>query len=81
MRCSHCGTPNPGVLHLFAGGPAPALRLVVTKNTACTTGWAEDFERSLFALAFNMASARAATGPTGVGDGTPATVGVPRPLA
>ena len=36
MRCAHCGDPNPGVLHLFAGGPSPALRvgsLVMTKKT------------------------------------------------
>ena len=36
MKCAHCGNPNPGVLHLFTGGPVPALRvgsLVVAKKT------------------------------------------------
>jgi hypothetical protein len=144
MKCAHCGDPNPGVLHLFAGGPSPALRvgsLVMAKKTtgvcdvgevgvvyeehrlydragwgiifesgrhnglnACEVEWfltvtgetcewlqgyafenvrrlVEDFDRGFFAPAFNMASARATTGPTGVGDGTPAMVDVPRPPA
>ena len=35
MRCRQCGDPNPDVLHLFARGPAPCLRvgsLVVAKK-------------------------------------------------
>ena len=35
MRCRHCGDPNPDVLHMFAKGPAPPLRvgsLVVAKK-------------------------------------------------
>ena len=142
MRCAHCGDSNPGVLHLFAGGPVPALRvgsLVVAKKgtgvcglgevgvvyeeyrlydraawgiifengrhdgfNACMVEWfltvtgevcerlqgyafenvrrlVDDFDRRLFAPAFNMASARTAAGTTGGGDGTPAAVDGPRP--
>ena len=44
MRCAHCGDPNPGVLHLFAAGPPPALRvgsLVVAKKTTGVCGVGE----------------------------------------
>ena len=136
MRYAHCGDPNPGVLHLSAGGPALRVgSLVVAKKTtgdcevgvvyeeyrlydragwgiifesgrhdgfnACEVEWfltvtgeacerlqgyafenvrrlVEDFDRGLFALAFNMASTRAAIKTSGVGDGTSATVAVPR---
>jgi hypothetical protein len=141
MKCAHCGDPNPGVLHLFAGGPSPALRvgsLVMAKKTtgvcdvgevgvvyeehrlydragwgiifesgrhnglnACEVEWfltvtgetcewlqgyafenvrrlVEDFDRGLFAPAFNTVSARVAAGTTGGGDGTPAAVNGPR---
>ena len=39
MRCRYCGDPNPGVLHLFAKGPAPSLQvgsLVVAKKATDT---------------------------------------------
>ena len=43
MRCAHCRDPNPGVLHLFAAGPAPVLQvgsLVVVKKATgvCDAG-------------------------------------------
>ena len=126
MKCAHCGDPNPGVLHLFAGGPSACAQgrqpgdgeedhrlydragwgIIFESGrhnglNACEVEWfltvtgeacewlegyafenvrrlVEDFDRGLFAPAFNTVSARVAAGTTGGGDGTPAAVNGPR---
>ena len=44
MRCHYCGDSNPGVVHLFAHGPAPDLRvgsIVVAKKATGVCGAGE----------------------------------------
>ena len=47
MRCRHCGDPTPDVLHLFASGPPPALRVGSLVAAKKATGVCEAGERGI----------------------------------
>ena len=46
-RCRHCGDPTPDVLHLFAGGPSPDLRVGSRVTAKKATGVCEAGERGV----------------------------------
>ena len=47
LRCKHCGDPTPDVLHLFASGPPPNLRVGSRVAAKKATGVCEAGERGI----------------------------------